>query len=248
MTRARSSLPATALLLSLPLVLLLTLLAIPLRSAEEPAKPSAVEKGFTSLFDGKTLAGWKGLEGYWSVEDGAITGTNTRERPLQHNTFLVWQDGRPADFELRFTFRIVGGNSGLQYRSKLVDEAKFIVAGYQADIDGGTEYGGMLYEERGRAFIAWRGERVTIAADGTRTVDKFGERAELLKAIRAEDWNDYVIVAKGNHLRHWINGTLMAELTDLEKEKAATEGILAIQLHSGPPMKVQVRNIRLKKL
>jgi hypothetical protein len=204
--------------------------------------------GFVAIFNGKDLSGWKGLPGHWSVEDGALTGRNTAENPLKKNSFLVWEGGRPADFELRFLYRIVGGNSGVQYRSKVVDATAFVVNGYQADIDSGPRYTGMNYEEGGRAFLAQRGERVTVGPDGKKAVEKLGDRDELQKRVKAEDWNDYVIIAKGNNLKHFVNGALMSEVTDNQADKAAAAGVLAVQLHSGPPMKVQLRDIRLKEL
>src|SRR5579871_6395194 len=82
------------------------------------AAPPAGEAGFRAIFNGKDLAGWIGDSAHWTVEDGAITGSNSSDKPLKHNSFLIWEGGKPSDFELRFTYRIVGGNSGVQYRSK----------------------------------------------------------------------------------------------------------------------------------
>ena len=130
-------------------LLVLPVLVLPARSADD---------GFISLFNGKDLTDWQGLPDTWSVEDGAITGTTTKERPLKFNTFLVWTGGKPADFELRLKYKIVGGNSGIQYRSKILDEAKYIVGGYQADIDSGTKFSGINYEERFRAVLTTREE------------------------------------------------------------------------------------------
>ena len=212
------------------------------------ASPLADEEGFVAIFGGKDLAGWAGEPGHWTVEDGAITGTNTAEKPLRHNSFLIWRGGAPADFELRFRYRIVGGNSGIQYRSRVADEKEFVVHGYQADIDSSPRFTGMNYEEGGRTFLAQRGERVTIGKDGKRSVEAIGDKEELQKKIRAEDWNDYVIIAEGYRLRHFVNGMLLSELIDDQEGKAGPSGVLAIQLHSGPPMKVQLKDIRLKDL
>src|SRR5690606_29568381 len=119
--------------------------------------------------------------------------------PLDHNTFLVWQGGEPADFELRFEFRIRGGNSGVQYRSRVLDEQRFIVTGYQADIDSGTRFTGMNYEERGRAFLAQRGEKIEIQPSGGKLlVGTFGDPRALQGLVRAEQWNEYRVVARGN--------------------------------------------------
>lgn len=210
--------------------------------ADEPK-----EEGFESIFNGKDLSGWKGNLTHWSVEDGAITGTNTAEKPTPHNTFIVW-DKEVADFELRLQYKIIGGNSGIQYRSKLADAEKFIVGGYQADIDSSPTYSGINYEERGRGILAERGQSVKITGDKTVEVLKsLGDKGELQKKIKAEQWNDYVVIAKGGVLQHVINGVPMSTVEDVSN-KAQAKGILALQLHAGPPMKVQFKNIRIKSL
>lgn len=208
----------------------------------------AADEGGVSLFDGQSLNGWKGNTDYWSVQDGTITGTTTADKPLKYNTFLIWTGGTPGDFELRCKYKIQGGNSGIQYRSKVLDEAKFIVGGYQADIDAGNKFTGILYEERARGILAQRGERVTIGEDGKKTAEKFAEASALAGKIKNDDWNDYRVVARGNNMKHFINGELMSEVTDNQKDKAAATGVLALQLHQGPPMKVQFKEIRLKEL
>jgi hypothetical protein len=139
--------------------LLLALVAVPARSADEQSK----EGGFEAIFDGKSLEGWDGNPEFWSVEDGAITGTTTAEKPTKGNTFIIWRKGELDDFELRLQFKIVGGNSGIQYRSKEVPNSKWVIGGYQADFDGATGWTGTLYEERGRAILAKRGQKATIA-------------------------------------------------------------------------------------
>ena len=210
--------------------------------ADEPK-----EEGFESIFNGKDLSGWKGNLTHWSVEDGAITGTNTAEKPTPHNTFIVW-DKEVEDFELRLQYKIIGGNSGIQYRSKLADAEKFIVGGYQADIDSSPTYSGINYEERGRGILAERGQSVKITGDKTVEVLKsLGDKGELQKKIKAEQWNDYVVIAKGGVLQHVINGVPMSTVEDVSN-KAQAKGILALQLHAGPPMKVQFKNIRIKSL
>lgn len=208
---------------------------------------AAAEDG-QSLFNGKDLDGWKGDPGVWSVKDGAITGATSDAKPLTYNTFLVWQGGEPADFELRAKYKMVGNNSGIQYRSKVIDPEKFIVGGYQADIDASLRFTGILYEERGpRGIAAERGQSVTLNPDGTKTVVQFADSAELGKQIRNEDWNDYLIVAKGNRMQHFINGVLMSEVTDNEPEKAAKQGVIALQAHTGPAMTIQFKDIVLKE-
>ena len=210
--------------------------------ADSPTTATADEKG-VSLFDGKSLTGWKGLAENWSVEDGAITGVNTAENPIANNTFLVYEKSY-ADFELTLKFRIQNGNSGIQYRSKLLDADKFIVGGYQADIDATGRYMGINYEERGRGILAERGEVVSIDDKGKRTkLDPCGNPDELKAKVKMDEWNDYRIVAKGPVVQHFINGALMSEVRDAQPDKRASDGIIALQVHAGPPMKVQFKDI-----
>jgi hypothetical protein len=211
---------------------------------------SAAEAGFQELFNGKDLKGWDGNPKLWSVQDGAITGQTTAENPIKENTFLVWTNGNVGDFELRFTYRIIGGNSGVQYRSEVMDPAKWIVGGYQADIEAGTTYTGILYEERkSRQIMAARGEKVVWDKDGKKQVTgSLGDSSAIQAAIKSGDWNDYVIIAKGNHLQHFINGKQTVDVTDDTESKRASTGVLALQVHAGPPMKVQFKNMRIKKL
>ena len=216
----------------------IVLMALPAYAAEQPRK----------LFNGKDLTGWDGNPKVWSVEEGVIVGRTTAESPLAENTFLIWRDGEPGDFLLRLKYRVVGGNSGVQYRSKVVDAGKWIVGGYQADIDSGPTYSGILYEERGRGILGPRGERTVVDADGKKKGERFADAAELQKSVRSEGWNDYVIEARGERLRHYLNGKLMSETTDSERDKRAQKGILALQAHRGPPMTVQFRDIELVTL
>jgi hypothetical protein len=212
---------------------------------------SEAPAGFESLFNGKDLTGWKGKEGFWSVQDGAITG-ETKTDFKGPNTFLVWQGGEPANFELRFKYKIDSGNSGMQYRSKLVNEEAMQVGGYQGDFEAGTKYSGILYDEAGvagkRGIMAERGTKVTYTTDGEKKVEKLPMTSEQLQAsIKQGDWNEYTIIADGNHLTHKINGNVTAEVID-QSDKALTSGVLAIQVHAGGPMKVQVKDVFLKKL
>jgi len=209
-------------------------------------------EGYAPIFDGKSLAGWAGRSDLWSVQDGAITGTTHRDHPIAGNTFLVWTNGTLANFELRLQYRIFNGNSGIQYRSKLVDADKFVVGGYQADFEAGKTYSGILYEERGRGILAERGQRTVITDEGGKTkvnvVGKLADSKELQANIRDEQWNDYLVFADGNHLMHFINGRMTVDVVDQQSAKAAKEGILALQIHAGPPMVVQFRDVKLKKL
>jgi hypothetical protein len=204
-----------------------------------------------NLFNGKDLTGWKGLD-FWSVEDGCITGRTTKEKPTKGNTFLVYKD-EVADFELTFKYKIIGGNSGVQYRSKLTDEKAFVVAGYQADFEAGKTYSGILYEEKGRGILAQRGQKTVIkegAAPNKPKIEVAGEvgkSAEIQAKIKADDWNDYRIVAKGGHLQHFINGVQTIDVTD-ETAVGAKQGLLALQLHAGPPMVVQFKDLVLKEI
>jgi hypothetical protein len=204
-----------------------------------------------NLFNGKDLTGWKGLD-FWSVEDGCITGRTTKEKPTKGNTFLVWQGGEIGDFEFTFKYKIVGGNSGVQYRSKVVDEKAFVVGGYQADFEAGKTYSGILYEEKGRGILAQRGQK-TVIKDGDKpgkakveVTGEVGKSAEIQAKIKAEDWNEYRIVAQGGHLQHYINGVQTVDVTD-ETAAGAKKGILALQLHAGPAMVVQFKDLVLKE-
>lgn len=210
------------------------------------ANVRAEEDGFKSIFDGKTLDGWNGKPEFWSVKDGAITGITTKEKPTNGNTFIIFKEP-VGDFELNLKYKIVGGNSGIQYRS--ADKGGNVVHGYQADFEAGDTYSGILYEEGGRGILCLRSKKVTIGADGKKEeVSGPNTNEEIVKAIKKEDWNDYTIIAKGNHLIHKINGLQTAEVIDHQKDKAKEKGILALQLHAGPPMEVQFKDIKIKEL
>ena len=208
------------------------------------------EEGFVSIFDGKTLDGWDGNPEFWSVQDGAITGVTTKDKPTKGNTFIIWRGGTVDDFELRLKFKIVGGNSGIQYRSK--ESPNWVIGGYQADFESGDTYSGILYEERGRGILAQRGQVTNVSAGKDKpqidVVATIGESADINKVIKKEDWNDYKIVARGNRMMHVINGRMTCEVTDDDAAKAAKSGLLALQLHAGPPMTVQFKDIRIKPL
>jgi uncharacterized protein (TIGR03067 family) len=215
-----------------------------------------VEKGFEPIFNGKDLSGWDGNPKLWSVKDGAITGQTTAENPAKGNTFLIWTNGTTRDFELRCLFRLVPGddknfaNSGIQYRSKVLDPANWVVGGYQADMEAGKEYTGILYEERmQRGIMAARGEKVLWDKDCKKQVTgSVGDAAEIQASIKQRDWNDYLIIAKGNHLQHFVNGRQTVDVTDDCEAQRASSGVLALQLHAGPPMMAQFKNIRIQSL
>jgi hypothetical protein len=220
----------------------------------------AAETGFQSLFNGRDLSGWEGNLGFWFVREGVITGQTTWATPTKANTFLVWKGGELKNFELRLRFRLISNNdaafanSGVQYRSRIIDPATWLVGGYQADIDYVGKYLGMLYEEKGRGIVMQPGQQVRIGpagADGKPKVEHVGaatDSAEIVAAYKKDDWNELVIIANGNHLQHFVNEKLTADVVDLDPEKAAKAGILALQLHAGQPMTIQFKDIRLKTL
>ncbi len=203
--------------------------------------------GYRSLFNGKDLLGWDGNPKFWSVRDGTIAGQTTAENPTQGNTFLIWRLGTVEDFELHLSYRIVGGNSGIQYRSR--DLGNWVVGGYQADFEAGKVYSGILYDEKGRGILAKRGEKTTVDTSGkVQVTGSVGDSDQLQAAIKNEGWNDYVVIAIGNHLIHKINGHVTVDVTDDQVEKRVASGILALQLHAGPPMLVQFKDIQMKRI
>lgn len=217
------------------------------------------EAGFQSLFNGRDLTGWTGDPNLWSVQSGVIVGQTTADHPITENTFLIWTNGVTADFELHLEYELTAtnsqgfANSGVQYRSKILNATNWSVGGYQADLEAGPNYSGILYDERGvagkRGIMAGRGEKVVWNSIGKKqTVGSVANSAEIQAAIKPDDWNEYVIIAKGNHLQHFINGKLTVDVTDECESKALKSGVLALQLHVGPPMAAQFRAIRLKQL
>ncbi len=195
------------------------------------------EPGFRKLFDGRTLAGWEGRPGFWSVEDRAIVGRTTKENPLEGNTFLFAKAAGKNlivdDFELRLSYRITAdndagfANSGIQYRSR--DRGDFVAAGYQADIEAGPMFSGILYDEAGgaggRGIMANRGEKVTWTSDGKKEVTgRLGSSEEIQAKIKKDDWNEYVVIARGNHLQHFINGVPTVDVFDEVEVEAARLG------------------------
>lgn len=229
------------------------------------AKASEQQAEFISLFDGKSLEGWEFDPVYWSVKEGAIVGEITPETVLKNNTFIIWKGGELADFELKVDFWISEkGNSGVQYRSERFMEVPYALRGYQADIDGGNLYTGQNYEERKRTTLAYRGQKTQIAAapdsitsiggyvnnnawKGLVLVEELGDRAALGNLIKKGEWNTIHIVAKGNLMKHYVNGTLMSEVLDADAKNRKLSGLLGFQVHVGPPMKVMFKNILLKK-
>jgi hypothetical protein len=211
--------------------------------------PPVEEVGFTSIFDGKSLTGWDGDPGFWRVEEGALVGQTTKEHQPKQNTFLIWRGGSPANFELRLDYKLTGFNSGIQYRSIELPDIKWAMKGYQADIDGEQKYTGQIYEERARGFLALRGQ-FTYIPEGKKPglVGSLGDGEELKSLIHSDGWNSMHIIARGNTLIQVLNGRVMSMLIDDDTAGRKMEGLLGIQVHLGPPMKIEVRNIRIKTL
>ena len=203
---------------------------------------------FEAIFDGKTLKGWDGDPEVWRIENDTIVGQSTTEKPLKVNTFLVYRGSQPGDFELKVDYRINSTNSGVQYRSvELPDVGKWVLKGYQADIDFDNRFTGQLYEERGRGFMAMRGQVTHITPGKKRIIANLRSGDELKAAIKNNDWNTLHIIARGNRLTHILNGHLMAEALDDDPAGRAMSGLIGFQMHTGPPMKVEYRNIWLKR-
>jgi uncharacterized protein (TIGR03067 family) len=237
-------------------LLLGLLLVSGLTGATASAVAATDEQDFKPIFNGTDLTGWTGDPRLWSVQEGAITGQTTKENPARGNTFLIWTNGEVSDFELRCSFKLTANNpegfsnSGIQYRSKVLDPAHWVVGGYQADMEAGPTYTGILYEERmSRGIMAARGEKVVWDKDCKKqVVGTFGSGDELSKFIKRGDWNDYIVIAQGNHLQHFINGHPMVDVVDDCESKRAMSGVVALQLHAGQPMSAQFRNMRIKTL
>lgn len=230
---------------------ILSLAALATALLAAPSVVTAQEEGFKSIFDGKTLEGWDGNPKWWSVEDGAITGITDENDPLKYNEFCIWRGGELDDFVLRFKYRLMGGNSGVQYRSWEEPDnwGKWAIGGYQGDFASNEKYTGILYGERYRGILALRGQKVVIGPNHKpKVVEKFGDEAELQKFINMDGWNDYEVTFKGYTVTHVINGHKMIEATDEDVEMRRRSGLLAFQIHRGPSMKVQVKDIRLKRL
>ncbi|MBL7769936.1 MAG: DUF1080 domain-containing protein [Flavipsychrobacter sp.] len=202
------------------------------------------------LFDGVSFSNWEGDTSYWKIRDSVIWGEVTPEHPLEHNTFLIYTGTLPSDFELTMEYKISDqGNSGVQYRSQEVPGLKYALKGYQADIDGANTYTGQNYEERGRGFLAKRGESAELKSGlPPQILDSLGTREELRNAINTTDWNELVIRAEGFRLEHFINGKKMSSVLDRDTINRSVTGLLGLQLHVAPQMWVQYKNIRLKQL
>ncbi len=235
----------------------LTLLAgafalTPLGAEEAPS-----ESDLKPIFNGEDLSGWDGDPRLWKVADGVIRGETTPENKAAGNTFLIFKEEPIRDFELRLSYRLnATNNSGIQYRSKRIEKAKneWVVRGYQHEIRNEVDMpkvSGFIYSEgglAGRGFLCNTGEKAVRDEEGKKQVlDTLITQEEFKTLFKLDDWNDVVIVARGNHIEHYLNGRLILDYTD-NGPKALSEGVIALQLHAGKPMWVEYKNIRLKKL
>jgi len=199
-----------------------------------------------AIFNGMDLAGWEGAPGWWAVVDGVLTTESTPEKPCTKSNYLVWTAGRPADFQLDCEFRLSAeANSGIQIRSQTRPE--FDTWGYQADMTGEGELIGFIYHHA-IGLVAGRGEIVTITPEGEREVEVFADAEELLAHFKKGDWNHYRIICRGPEISLFLNGELMCRVTDHNPATAARDGIIALQMHAGPPMKAEFKNILLTEL
>ncbi len=215
------------------------------------AKQEAVAEDSNSLFDGQSLNGWKAPDmSYWSVEEGAITAQSSEEHPCDHNQFLVWQGGDVANFDLKLKFKLEGSdkaNSGVQVRSQIEPDGH--VVGYQVDITPPeVDWLGSIYDEKGRKSLAIRGEKTLIKPDGSMEKEQLAEKDAAVASYKPGDWNEYHITFVGNELTVRLNGKVTAMVIDEQEEEREMSGVLALQLHSGPPMKVQFKDIELTKI
>ncbi|MCU0797184.1 MAG: DUF1080 domain-containing protein [Akkermansiaceae bacterium] len=209
------------------------------------ASACACLAGEVSIFNGKDLSGWDGDPRLWKVVDGVLTGeTDGAEKKIDANSFLIWKDGEPGDFVLKFKARITGSNnSGVQYRSKRHEGDGWVVGGYQMDLHPKHEYLAMLYEERGRGIACERGQKVKLVE---------GKKPEVIESFETDpvdlaQWNEYRLEATGNVVKHFVNGKLAAEIHDEDAAKRAAKGVLALQLHAGPAMKAEFKDIVLEE-
>jgi Domain of Unknown Function (DUF1080) len=215
-----------------------------------PAEP----EGMVKLFNGRDLSGWEGHPNLWSFKDGVVRGESTKEHPAPGNTFLIWRGGELKDFDLRLGFRIKGGNSGVQYRCQHVEpnnpKNKWIIRGYQAEVEDTPGKVGFLYDEGGRGYLCNVGEKAVFETGEKKpkVVGAVGDKEAIAKTYRKSDWNDYVIIAKGNTVKHYLNGVQTIEFTDNDEKNRELSGLLALQIHSGPPMVVEFKDVRIKHL
>lgn len=214
-------------------------------NSNKPLKDTAV---FINIFDGKTFNGWKADTSVWHIENECFVGEVTPSKQIQTNSFLIYTRSQAGDFELKAKFKISkGGNSGVNYRSEEIADIPYALKGYQADIDGENVYTGQNYEERGRGFLAMRGQNATINNSKEAFIIKTIDNPDTLKSkIKADDWNEIHLIVKGNNMKHYINGILMSETTDNDSLNSKLLGLIGLQVHVSKEMKVAYKNIQLK--
>jgi 3-keto-disaccharide hydrolase len=228
------------------------------RGGSPPPMPEplamADHAGFESIFDGSSMKGWDGDPAFWRVVDGVLTGQSSLENPVKQNTFVIWRGGTPKDFELKLEYRLSATNSGVQIRSVQLpagaDVGKWVMKGYQADIDAENMFTGQIYEERGRGFLAMRGQATYIGETGPpKVIGNLQQTPDELKAlIKTGDWNQVHLIARGNSITQILNGAVMSMLVDDDLKNRQLGGLLGFQMHVGQPMTVAFRNIWLKSL
>ena len=223
-----------------------------------PVRPAplamADHAGFESIFDGSTLKGWDGDPAFWRAADGVLIGQSSSENPVKQNTFVIWRGGTPKDFELKVEYRLSATNSGIQIRSVQLpagpEIGKWVMKGYQADIDAENQFTGQIYEERGRGFLAMRGQATYIPNDGPpRVIGNLQQTPDELKAlIKPADWNQVHLIARGSTIIQILNGAVTSMVVDEDVKNRQLGGLIGFQMHVGPPMTVEFRNIWLKPL
>lgn len=215
-----------------------------------PEPAGADTEGFAPIFDGKTLENWDADPKYWRVENGTLIGEVTPETLLKANSFAIWRGGKPSDFELKVEYRVsAAGNSGINYRSIEVPKPAFALKGYQCDIDGANRYTGQNYEERGRTFLALRGHITRLTPEAKPAiVGSVGEKDALAEFVREGEWNQVHLIVRGNVFTHLINGQVMSVVVDEDPGLRTASGLIGVQVHVGPPMKIEYRNFLLKEL
>jgi hypothetical protein len=203
---------------------------------------------FITIFDGETFNGWKADTSVWHIENGCFVGEVTPSKQIQTNSFLIYTNSQAGDFEFKAQFKISnGGNSGVNYRSEELADIPYALKGYQADIDGENVYTGQNYEERGRGFLAMRGQNAVINNSTDPFIIKsIGNSDSLKSKIIVDDWNEIHLIVKGNNMKHYINGILMSETTDNDSSNSKLSGLIGLQVHVSKEMKVAYKNIQLK--
>jgi len=223
------------------------------------ALSAATEPDFQSLVNGKDLSGWEGKPGYFSVKEGAIHAETTPTNALKKNTFLIYTAAEFGDFEMRFDYQCVGGNSGMQYRSERLPD--FVLKGYQADFENTNRFTGMFFEENGRMFMAYPGEYVTVKplSDEAKAKDpkarasldkvKFATTEEAFSHVKdPTSWHSMTIIARGNTFVHILDGRVMSVAVDEDAKNFRKSGLLGLQVHQGPPMTIDLKNVRIRPL